>query len=78
MNLAEILKGALVALEMEIDLVPAVCRRAVTFQLIQEREIFFGIFLGPLCHEQHLFTKKWNGVGYVYTENAIVRRCPSL
>ena len=53
-NFAEILQGALVALQMEIDLVSLVRGRAVTLQLIQEREILFGVLLGPLSHEQHL------------------------
>ena len=56
-NFAEILQGALVALQMEIDFVPPVSGRAVPLQLIQEGEIFFGVLLGPLRHEQNLFKK---------------------
>ena len=56
-NFAEVLEGVFVALEVEIYLVPPVCGRGVLFQLVQERQIFLGVLLGPLGHEQHLLKK---------------------
>ena len=53
-NLADVFQGALVALQMDIYLVPPVGGRGEPFQLIQEREIFLGILLRSLRHEQNL------------------------
>ena len=53
-NFAEVLEGVFVSPQVEIYLVPPVCGRGMLFQLVQERQVFLGILLGPLCHEQNL------------------------